>query len=126
MPRRRRPTASTATQQRFYDALADDFNTPAARAVLFEWIAEANRRVDAGERVGVGGLREMLRVLGLENLLESEDGTARGARAGRAARAGAAPSATSPGPTRCATSSPRWAGWCATRPKVRKLVPRDK
>ncbi|MEX1142698.1 MAG: cysteine--tRNA ligase [Thermoleophilaceae bacterium] len=56
--------------ERFFDALADDFNTPAARAVLFEWVAEANRRLDAGERVGVGRLAEMLHALGLEDLLE--------------------------------------------------------
>ncbi len=57
----------------FFDALADDFNTPQARAVLFEWVAEANRRIDAGERVGPGRLREMLYALGLETLLEGED-----------------------------------------------------
>jgi cysteinyl-tRNA synthetase len=59
--------------ERFFDALADDFNTPQARAVLFEWVAEANRRIDASERVGPGRLGEMLYALGLENLLEVED-----------------------------------------------------
>ena len=39
--------------ERFFDHLADDFNTPAARGVLFEWVSEANRRLDAGERVAV-------------------------------------------------------------------------
>jgi cysteinyl-tRNA synthetase len=57
----------------FFDALADDFNTPQARAVLFEWVAEANRRIDAGERVGPGRLGEMLYALGLETLLDVED-----------------------------------------------------
>jgi cysteinyl-tRNA synthetase len=57
----------------FFDALADDFNTPQARAVLFEWVAEANRRIDAGEAVGPGRLGEMLHALGLETLLETED-----------------------------------------------------
>jgi cysteinyl-tRNA synthetase len=57
----------------FFDALADDFNTPQARAVLFEWVAEANRRIDEGERVGPGRLGEMLYALGLETLLEVED-----------------------------------------------------
>ncbi len=56
----------------FFDALADDFNTPEARAVLFEWVAEANRRLDAGERVGPGRVGEMLEALGLEGLLEAE------------------------------------------------------
>jgi cysteinyl-tRNA synthetase len=62
-----------AYAKRFWDALADDFNTPAARAVVFEWIGEANRRLDAGERFGAGELREMLWALGLENLLDSAD-----------------------------------------------------
>jgi cysteinyl-tRNA synthetase len=59
--------------QRFFAALADDFNTPAALATLFDWIREANRRVDAGETLGTGALVEMLGVLGLENLLEAEE-----------------------------------------------------
>ncbi len=60
---------------RFFGALADDFNTAAARAVLFEWISEGNRRLDAGERLGAGRLEEMLYALGLEHLLEPEDET---------------------------------------------------
>ncbi len=58
----------------FFDALANDFNTPAALASLFEWVREANRR---GEGVGDGGLREMLAVLGLGELTPlaaAEDG----------------------------------------------------
>jgi cysteinyl-tRNA synthetase len=63
--------------ERFFDALADDFGTPAARAVLFEWVTEANRRLDAGERLGAGRLGEMLHALGLEGLLDaSGDGDA--------------------------------------------------
>jgi cysteinyl-tRNA synthetase len=57
-------------ERRFYDALADDFNTPAAVAVMFDAVSDANRRLDAGERVGPGELRDMLWTLGLENLLE--------------------------------------------------------
>jgi cysteinyl-tRNA synthetase len=49
----------------FFDALADDFNTPKALACLFEWIREANRR---GEAVGDGDLREMLATIGLGGL----------------------------------------------------------
>jgi cysteinyl-tRNA synthetase len=66
------PEGQDAYLERFFDALADDFGTPAARAVLFEWVAEANRRLDAGERVGPGGLGEMLYALGLESLLERD------------------------------------------------------
>jgi cysteinyl-tRNA synthetase len=54
-------------RDRFSNALADDFGTPAALAAMFEWIREANKR----ERVGDAHLREMLGVLGLENLLET-------------------------------------------------------
>ena len=67
------PEGMDAYAERFFDALADDFNTPAARAVLFEWISEGNRRLDAGEKVGPGRLGEMLYVLGLDNLLETAD-----------------------------------------------------
>jgi cysteinyl-tRNA synthetase len=57
----------------FFDALADDFNTPQARAVLFEWVAEANRRIDDGEPVGPGRLGEMLSALGLESLTDVDE-----------------------------------------------------
>ena len=66
--------------ERFFDALADDFRHPAARAVLFEWVCEANRRLDAGEQLGPGRLREMLDALGLEGLLDAERATARPTR----------------------------------------------
>ena len=64
------PPEAGAAAERFFDALADDFNTPAALAVLFEWVSDANRRLDAGERVGVGALRDMLHAVGFENLLD--------------------------------------------------------
>jgi cysteinyl-tRNA synthetase len=60
--------------ERFFDALADDFNTPTARAVLFDWVQEGNRRMDAGEQVGAGRLPELLHALGLETLMEEEAG----------------------------------------------------
>jgi cysteinyl-tRNA synthetase len=65
------PDVAAEYEERFYAALADDFNTPAARAALFDWIGEANRRIDSGERIGPGPLPEMLRVIGLENLLDA-------------------------------------------------------
>ena len=52
---------------RFFEALADDFNTPSALAAMWDWIRGANRR--AGP-VGDRDLREMLGVLGLENLFD--------------------------------------------------------
>jgi cysteinyl-tRNA synthetase len=59
-------------RERFFAALADDFNTPQALAAIFDWIREANRRTDAAdaEPVGSDDLREMLDVLGLANLLD--------------------------------------------------------
>ena len=53
--------------ERFFDALADDFNTPRALEALWEWVREANKR----EGVGDAALREMLTVLGLETLLDA-------------------------------------------------------
>ncbi len=60
------PSWSGALRERFFAALAEDFNTPAALAALFDWVRECNR---AREAVGDADLREMLAVLGLENLL---------------------------------------------------------
>jgi cysteinyl-tRNA synthetase len=56
----------------FFDALAEDFNTPRALATVFEWVREANRRAGAGERVGDADLREMLGVLALDALLDAD------------------------------------------------------
>jgi cysteinyl-tRNA synthetase len=54
-------------RERFFEALAEDFNTARALAVVFDWVAEANRR----DGVGNADLREMLGVLGLDNLLDA-------------------------------------------------------
>jgi cysteinyl-tRNA synthetase len=56
-------------KERFFAALADDFNTAAALAVAFEWVREANRHDGS---LGDADLREMLDVLGLANLLDSD------------------------------------------------------
>jgi len=64
------PEALAVHRDAFFDALADDFNTPRALAALAEWVREANR---ADGPVGDAHLREMLGVLGLENLLDAED-----------------------------------------------------
>jgi cysteinyl-tRNA synthetase len=66
------PPELDAVVERFFDHLADDFNTAAARAELFAWVAEANRRLDAGERIGPGRLEEMLRAFGLERLMSGD------------------------------------------------------
>jgi cysteinyl-tRNA synthetase len=62
------PDDLAALRDRFFDALADDFNTPAALAALSEWTRAANRR----EAVGGAHLEEMLEVLGLETLLAGD------------------------------------------------------
>jgi cysteinyl-tRNA synthetase len=54
----------------FLDTLADDFNTPQAYAVLFELIAEGNRRELPGARQV---LEELLPLLGLEALLTGDE-----------------------------------------------------
>jgi cysteinyl-tRNA synthetase len=64
------PPWSAALRERFFEALARDFNTPAALATVADWVTEANRS-DPGT-VGDADLREMLGVLGLENLVEPD------------------------------------------------------
>jgi len=57
-------------RQAFLDALADDFNTPQAYALLFEIVAEGNRRELSGSHAV---LEELLPLLGLDSLLEEEE-----------------------------------------------------
>ncbi|HEX4805073.1 MAG TPA: cysteine--tRNA ligase, partial [Conexibacter sp.] len=66
------PAELAPLREAFFDALADDFNTPRALATAFEWVREANRRADAGESVGDADLREMLGVFALEGLLDAD------------------------------------------------------
>ena len=61
------PAWSAPLRERFFDSLADDFNTPAALAAVFEWVREANR---AAPGTGDADLREMLGVLALDNLVD--------------------------------------------------------
>jgi cysteinyl-tRNA synthetase len=70
LQRARSPAWSAPLRDRFFDALADDFNTPAALAAVFDWVREANRNDGP---VGDADLREMLGVLALENLLDVEE-----------------------------------------------------
>ena len=72
------PAWSAHLRERFFAALAEDFNTPLALAVAFEWAKRANRELGEGgdgvaTAVGDADLREMLGVLALENLLEVRD-----------------------------------------------------
>jgi cysteinyl-tRNA synthetase len=73
--RRLSPGASPADleplRDRFFDALARDFNTAEALAVLNEWLGEATS--STRDSVGDAHLREMLGVLGLESLLAADE-----------------------------------------------------
>jgi cysteinyl-tRNA synthetase len=57
-------------RQAFLDALSDDFNTPRAFAVLFEIVAEGNRRELTGAREVLG---ELLPLLGLDSLIDGDE-----------------------------------------------------
>src|ERR1700704_238082 len=59
-PGRPSPTELAHHTEAFFDALASDFNTPAARDALFKWVRDANAASDRGEEVGDRDLREML------------------------------------------------------------------
>jgi cysteinyl-tRNA synthetase len=54
----------------FRDVMDDDFDTPAAIALIFEWVRDANTALDAGEHTTAGALigkvRAATEVLGLE------------------------------------------------------------
>jgi cysteinyl-tRNA synthetase len=63
------PAWSAALKDRFFDALASDFNTPKALAALADWGREANRSEPG--TVGGADLREMLDILGLASLMET-------------------------------------------------------
>jgi len=76
----------TSYRQRFEDALCDDFNTPAAIAVLFDLVREINRAKRSGDESQhalASLLRELGAVLGLlqddpESFLKSQAGTQEG------------------------------------------------
>ena len=57
-------------RQALLDALADDFNTPQAFAVLFEIVNEGNKRTLSGAREV---LEELLYLVGLDSLISEEE-----------------------------------------------------
>jgi cysteinyl-tRNA synthetase len=63
-------------RQAFLDALADDFNTPQAFAVLFEIVNEGNKRELSGAREV---LTELLPLLGLDSLIDEDEAPPAGA-----------------------------------------------
>jgi cysteinyl-tRNA synthetase len=62
------PERLAGARERFFDALADDFNTPRALEALAEW------RREAADGDGADDRRDMLGVLGLAGLLDEEAG----------------------------------------------------
>ncbi|MDO8189054.1 cysteine--tRNA ligase [Conexibacter sp. JD483] len=69
------PAELAPLREQFFAALADDFNTPRALALVFDWVRGANRLLEAGETVGGDDLRELLQVLALDTLLDGGDAT---------------------------------------------------
>jgi cysteinyl-tRNA synthetase len=65
------PSDLDRLRDRFFDALARDFNTAEALAVLNEWLGEASGA--ARGSCGNAHLREMLGVIGLESLLQAPE-----------------------------------------------------
>ena len=65
--------AVVALRERFYEALADDFNTPRSMAAAFDLVSEGHKRPLPGAHAA---LEEMLSVLGLERLAEAASETA--------------------------------------------------
>ncbi len=63
------PAALERLRDSFFDALARDFNTPEALAVLNEWLREATG--SSYDAPGDSHLHEMLSVLGLESVLDA-------------------------------------------------------
>jgi cysteinyl-tRNA synthetase len=63
------PPELAPLRERFFAALAEDFNTPTALGALFDWVRAANRQ---RAPVGDADLRAMLWVLGLDGLLASD------------------------------------------------------
>ncbi|MEA2458738.1 MAG: cysteinyl-tRNA synthetase [Thermoleophilaceae bacterium] len=59
-------------EQRFYEALASDFNTAEAVAIAFELVSLLNRQEPGHSG---GPLRDMLWCLGLDNLLDADEDT---------------------------------------------------
>jgi cysteinyl-tRNA synthetase len=64
------PEDMAPLRERFFAALADDFNTPGALSAVWDWVRESNRRGGVGDT----DLREMLGVLALEDLLDADAG----------------------------------------------------
>ena len=103
-----RPEALAPHRDAFFDALADDFNTPRALAALAEWMREANRADGAGRRRARA--RDARRARAREPARRRRRPRRRRSSRWPSAARRRARRATSPRPTGCATSCAR-AGW---------------
>jgi cysteinyl-tRNA synthetase len=65
------PSWSPPLRERFFDALAADFSTPQALAVIADWIRQANG--EPADTVGCADLAEMLDIFALRGLLDAEE-----------------------------------------------------
>ena len=126
--RQRRPRRRTWRdhRERFFEALADDFNTP--RALAEVW-ALGRRGQQARGRRRRRPARDARACSALDNLLDAgarRRARRRGARAARARASRRAPTRTGRPPTRSATSSRRSAGRSATAPAARRWCGRER
>ena len=64
------PEELAPLKERFFAALAEDFNTARALAAVYDYVREVNRRDGT---TGRADLAEMLAIFGLDNLLEPEE-----------------------------------------------------
>ncbi len=76
--------ADSEYRQRFEQAMADDFNTPEAIAVLFDLVREINRRRDAGDDTWSGLVALLGNLGGVIGLLQAEPAEYLKSEAGRA------------------------------------------
>jgi cysteinyl-tRNA synthetase len=65
------PSWSPPLRERFFDALAADFSTPQALAVIADWIRQANG--EPPDSVGRADLVQMLDIFALRGLLQAEE-----------------------------------------------------
>ena len=106
------PEALAGHRDAFFDALADDFNTPRALAAMADWIRAANA---AGGPVGADSpARDARRARARQPARSGRGRPGRGRRARRGAARRRARNATSARPIACATSCGRAAGRSAT------------
>ena len=117
------PEALAPHRDAFFDALADDYNTPRALAALADWIREANR---ADGPVGDGApARDARRCSGWRTCSTATRGHRPRSSSWPSSRARRARRAISRRPTACATSCGRAAGRSATAPSGQELVSRS-